>query len=80
MEDHVKFFVDPKTKQIDLRFWFETMAGEVYRMAPTRHFYQLEADYFRRQHLCTGTRAKPHRRQDPHGPAYLYEDQHELPR
>jgi len=51
LRDHVKFFVDPKTKSINLLFWFQRPDGTVYSMGPTRHFYELEQEYFRRWEL-----------------------------
>ena len=52
VQEHVRFFVDPRTKQINLRFWFERPSGEVYQTATDRHFYELERDYFARNSLC----------------------------
>lgn len=51
-EEHVKAFVDPETKFINLLFWFQKPDGSVYSMPPNEHFYQLEAEYFSRWQLC----------------------------
>lgn len=59
-DEHVAFYVDPRTKKINLRFWFEEPSGRVYSMAPTEHFYRLEADYFKRNRLCGGGSSAPH--------------------
>jgi hypothetical protein len=55
VKEHVKAFVNSKTRKIDLRFWFETKQGQVYSMAPTTHFYELERDYFQKNRLCYET-------------------------
>jgi len=60
VEEHVRYYVDPETKRINLRFWFEDPAGRVHPVAPTREFYQLEADYFRQHQLCQGAVLSPH--------------------
>lgn len=75
VEEHVKWYVDPATKKINLKFWFETMDGNVYSMAPTRHFYELERDYFKRNHLCSKHPEefqKPFDEENAPGPNYLY--------
>lgn len=74
-DDHVRMFVDPRTRRIDLLFWFELPDGTLYSRPPDEHFYQLEADYFQRFGLCGGEavrRHPPHRRSDPQGPEPLY--------
>jgi len=71
VEEHVKWYVHPATKKIDLRFWFERPTGEVYSMAPTREFYELERDFFANNHLCTGHVMAQHTENSP-GPTYLY--------
>lgn len=53
-EEHVKYFIDPKTKSINLKFWFERSDGSVYSMAPIEEFYKLEQEYFLNNGLCTG--------------------------
>lgn len=75
VEDHVKWYVDPETKKIELRFWFQLPNGIVYATPPTRHFYELERDYFIRHHLCNKDPAKYQPKYDPYkapGPNYLY--------
>ena len=57
LEDHVRTYVDPRTKTINLRFWFELPSGRVYSAAPTRRFYELERDYFSRHGLCQSPEA-----------------------
>lgn len=54
VQDHVNYYVDPETRKIELKFWFERVNGEVYSMAPTVHFYLLEREYFLRNRLCQG--------------------------
>lgn len=51
-KDHVERFVNPKTKTINLLFWFQRPDGSVYSTPPNEHFYQLEAEYFKRWELC----------------------------
>ena len=58
VEEHVKIYVDPKTREIALKFWFEKPDGTVYSMEPTRHFYELERDWFLENGLCQGHGAK----------------------
>ena len=75
VEEHVKWYVDPATKKINLKFWFELPSGIVYSMAPTRHFYELERDYFKRHHLCSSHPEefqKPYDEKTATGPKYLY--------
>lgn len=73
VESHVKAYVDPTTKIINLRFWFITPSGKVYSTAPTAHFYELEQDYFDRWQLCTNIKDYPiHHDNEPSGPNYLY--------
>jgi len=55
VDAHVKAYVDPKTKFIDLMFWFQTPQGFVYRAAPTKLWYQLEAAFFARHNLCSSS-------------------------
>ncbi|CAH6418646.1 Hypothetical protein POVN_LOCUS365 [uncultured virus] len=69
-EEHVRFFVDPKTKKINLLFWFERHDGSVYSMAPTEHFYRLEQDYFKANKLCEHAARTQHKEQE--GPESLY--------
>ena len=80
VEEHVKFYVDPTTKIINLKFWFETIAGEVYSMAPTTHFYELERDYFDRWGLCqdANSRKYPQHRDESGGPNYLYDKESKI--
>lgn len=46
VEEHVKTYVDPDTRSIELKFFFQKPDGEFYTMAPTREFYELEARFF----------------------------------
>jgi len=52
VDEHVKTYVDPKTRTFELRFYFQSPAGMVYVTNPTRQFYELERDYFARFGLC----------------------------
>src|SRR5687768_14446857 len=60
VEDHVRSFVDPKTRFIELRFYFSTPSGFQYSASPTREFYEWEKLFFERHGLCSGgwTRSK----------------------
>jgi len=49
VESHYKAFVDPATRFARLRFTFED--GNV--LEPTKHFYELEAEYFKKHNQCT---------------------------
>lgn len=61
IEEHMREFVYPETRSISLRFWFQLPGGKVTPLAPTREFYELEAEYFRKQDLCNPNyRYKPH--------------------
>ena len=48
VESHYKAFVDPTTRFARLRFTFED--GAI--LEPTKHFYELEAEYFKKNKLC----------------------------
>jgi hypothetical protein len=52
VKEHVEEYVNPKTKRIDLRFYFEAPSGLMYVTFPIRKFYELERDYFVRHKLC----------------------------
>lgn len=52
VKSHVDFFVNPATRAIVLRFYFQSPSGDVYWTHPTRTFYKLEAAYFARHGLC----------------------------
>ena len=72
-EDHINEFVNPKTKSINLLFWFQRPNGEVYSTPPNEHFYKLEAEYFKRWKLCTeGSKLSEHGEDKPKGPEPLY--------
>lgn len=71
VKDHVKWYVNPKTKTINLRFWFELPNGEVYSMAPTKHFYELERDYFNTHKICMDYKIDEFDSASE-GPNYLY--------
>jgi len=58
VKEHVEYYVNPKTRKIALKFWFEKPSGEVYAMEPTQHFYELERDWFIKNELCQGHGAK----------------------
>ena len=69
-EEHVREYVNPETKKINLLFWFERPDGSVYSIAPTEDFYRLEAEYFQHQQLCTPKMPAAH--QDQIGPESLH--------
>ncbi|MHB1952966.1 MAG: hypothetical protein ACYCOU_04385 [Sulfobacillus sp.] len=56
VEEHVRLYVDPSTRRIALRFFFERPDGKVVMASPTRRFYELERDYFVRFKLCKNER------------------------
>lgn len=73
VEEHVKIYIDPKTKKINLRFWFITPTGKVYSTAPTVHFYELEKEYFDHWKLCQNIEKYPqHHDDEPASTSYLY--------
>lgn len=51
VDAHVKAFVNPKTRFARLKFMFKKL-GKIYSMEPTREFYELEEEYFRKNGLC----------------------------
>jgi hypothetical protein len=53
-KDHVRWFVDPDTKLIDLRFYLQLPSGLIYMTYPIREFYRLEAEFFKHHGLCSG--------------------------
>lgn len=69
-EEHVREFVNPKTKSISLLFWFLKHDGQVYSMAPNEDFYRLEAEYFKHHKLCTSIPPTPHKEKS--GPESVY--------
>ncbi len=70
-EEHVREFINPETKSINLLFWFQRPDGSVYSMAPTEHFYELEAEYFKRWKLCDPDAPLP-KHKEKSGPEPLY--------
>lgn len=70
-QEHVRAFVNPKTKFINLLFWFQRPDGSVYSTPPNEHFYQLEAEYFRRWKLCDNN-AELREHEDAPGPESMY--------
>ena len=51
VQDHVKSFINPKTRIIKLRFTFN-LHGIVYQTEPIKKFYELERDFFEKNKLC----------------------------
>lgn len=51
VNEHVYYYVDPDTRKIDLKFWFQKPNGILYTAEPTREFYELEATWFRRNNM-----------------------------
>lgn len=59
VKEHMRYYVDPTTRQIDLRYYFQLPNGLVYVTFPVLEFYELEAQWFRRHGLCgEGTNRK----------------------
>lgn len=54
VQDHVRFYIDSKEKQIDLKFFFQKPNGEVNAIPPTPFFYELEREWFERNGLGQG--------------------------
>lgn len=51
IDDHMDLYVNPDTRKIDLKFWFQGPNGVLYTMEPTREFYELEAAWFKRNNM-----------------------------
>jgi hypothetical protein len=58
VEEHVRVYIDPETRKIALKFWFQRPDGSVYSKEPTRHFYELERDWFAKNNMCQGLGAR----------------------
>src|SRR5579884_169175 len=71
VQEHVDFYVNPRTKQIDLKFWFQHPDGSVHALAPTQDFYVLEKEYFEKWGLCQSHTLHYEPKEAP-GPKYLY--------